>query len=436
MVLKVHCNEDFELPSAVLNGLIESSKNRIFSHTEDLSPAEMRLDYGETINLVDWEVGHAGFFYDKFIRQLQLGMKPIWNGSDELFNSHDVPHKERWNLKLPEFSEIKKYFETVIGDLQNHLETSPSDPTLTYLYQLATFHGDMHAEAFLMMRQLLGYAPPKHFDRCERESSDVVPEMIDFKGGSFVQGGAPSDPFLYDNEKWGHSVNVKPFSMGKYQVTNKEYLEFVNAGGYEDELHWDYGGRLWLRDSGLKAPKYWVKNGSDWQRRYFDKQVNLVDSEPVMSISWFEASSYCKFKGLRLPSEVEWEFAASADDGKKNRFPWGNDPAENIRECAAFEVSDCQPVEIYSKGESSGGCSGMLGNVWEWTGDQFFPYPGYIVDVPYKEFSATSFGYHKVLKGGSWASTSRMLRNTWRNFYLPHRNDGFFGFRVCKSLED
>jgi gamma-glutamyl hercynylcysteine S-oxide synthase len=155
-----------------------------------------------------------------------------------------------------------------------------------------------------------------------------------------------------------------------------------------------------------------------------------------MHVNWYEAEAYCNWAERRLPAEAEWEAAASAESAPDGReittryFPWGDDPPTPARANLDWQLPGLTEVGAFASGDSAIGCRQMLGNVWEWTADSFKPYPGFTVD-PYKEYSKPWFGTHKVLRGGCWATRSLLIRNTWRNFYTPDRNDVWAGFRTC-----
>jgi iron(II)-dependent oxidoreductase len=177
---------------------------------------------------------------------------------------------------------------------------------------------------------------------------------------------------------------------------------------------------------------YWSKRGNAWYVRRYDIVEPLPAHEPVMHVSWYEASAYCRWAGRRLPTEAEWEYSAAHDSaaGRKKRYPWGE--AEPTHEHANFfgVTGKCAHVAAFARGDTADGCRQLFGNVWEWTADAFEPFPGFVPD-PYKEYSQPWFGDHKVLRGGSFATRASLMRNTWRNFYTPDRRDVFAGFRTC-----
>ncbi|MGZ9039158.1 MAG: SUMF1/EgtB/PvdO family nonheme iron enzyme, partial [Burkholderiales bacterium] len=166
-----------------------------------------------------------------------------------------------------------------------------------------------------------------------------------------------------------------------------------------------------------------------WLQRRFDRVAPLAPEEPVLHVNWHEAQAYCAFAQRRLPSEAEWEYAAAWDaNGEKRLYPWGSTSPDAAK--ANLESAGLVAVAAHADGDAASGCRQMIGNTWEWTSSAFEPYPGFEID-PYKEYSAPWFGTHKVLRGASFASSRRLPRNTFRNFYLPERSDIFAGFRTC-----
>ena len=189
--------------------------------------------------------------------------------------------------------------------------------------------------------------------------------------------------------------------------------------------------------TGYQHPAYWSRGENGWLRRHYNQWVSMEEHAPVIHVSWYEAEAYCNWANRRLPTEAEWEMAASAEPegngitARKRRYPWGDDPVTENRANLNSRFMGCVDVGAFPEGDSAFGCRQMLGNVWEWTSSPFYSFPGYIVDFPYKEYSAPWFGYRKVLKGGAWATRSRLANNNFRNFFQPHRNDIFAGFRTC-----
>ena len=215
-------------------------------------------------------------------------------------------------------------------------------------------------------------------------------------------------------------------------MTQAEFAAFVEDGGYRRRELWAAEGWTWRERAAAGCPVYWQREAPGWLRRDFDRWVPLEPHRPAIHVNWYEADAYCRWAGRRLPTEAEWESAASGHGAgaKKRPFPWGDDAPTPERANLDGRAAGCVGVADQAAGDSPCGCRQMIGNVWEWTADAFTPYPGFTPD-PYKEYSAPWFGDHKVLRGGCWATRGRLLRNTWRNFYRPDRRDVFAGFRTC-----
>ncbi len=241
-----------------------------------------------------------------------------------------------------------------------------------------------------------------------------------------AQGG---EGFFFDNEKWAHEVTVQPFAISRCVVTAGEFLAFVEDGGYTRREWWDEAGWRWRVAQGRRHPAYWRRRAAGWERRAFDRWLPLETELPVVNVNAFEAEAYCRWAGRRLPSEAEWEFAAAAQpDGGRRRYPWGAAWPQTHQ--ANLDSGRLAPAGALPAGDSAWGCRQMLGNVWEWTASVFRPYPGFAPD-PYTDYSQPWFGSHRVLRGGSFATTARLARNAFRNFYTPDRYDIFAGFRTC-----
>jgi iron(II)-dependent oxidoreductase len=182
-------------------------------------------------------------------------------------------------------------------------------------------------------------------------------------------------------------------------------------------------------------PVYWERGPAGrWFERVYDELERLQDHLPVLHVNWYEAEAYCRWAGRRLPTEAEWEMAASMDAtlSRKRRFPWGDTTPSGVEGNLDWRAGGRLPVDALPAGDSAFGCRQMVGNVWEWTATDFCPYPGFVAD-PYKEYSEPWFGDHKVLRGGCWTTRSHLIRNTWRNFYTADRRDVWAGFRTCAN---
>ena len=314
-------------------------------------------------------------------------------------------------------------------------------------------------------------------------------------GGPYTLGADRTDKWVFDAERWGHLLHVPPFRIARACVTNAQFAAFVAAGGYGRRELWSHEGWRWLQGlsegaSGPRsAPRGWLRahppppssssssaaaaaaevpmspvddnDGSSldplvssalegWVSAAFDGPPEpLRPHAPVCHVSWHEASAYCAFVGGRLPTEAEWEIAARtapADYGNNNNsgslstssttrrrrtYPWGEQPPGPRRanlDGFRGRVADVGDLE---DGDSAWGCRQMLGNVWEWTSSSFLPFPGFVMDYPYRENSCPWFGYRKVVKGGCWATGSPVARAGYRHSFWPEMDAVFAGFRVA-----
>lgn len=378
-----------------------------------------------------WEIGHIGWFQEYWC--LRAGgsdrvRASILPNADALYNSATVAHDTRWTLALPDFDATLRYRDSVLGRTLEKIARD-TEGNVRYYAQLAARHEDMHAEAFHYMRQTWGYDPPalpaQDHPRGNRMRGDV-----EVSGGTFEMGAAPGRQFLFDNERTVHPVVIRPFRIARTAVTNAEYLEFVTAGGYRRQAWWTPAGWTWLQAVNRSAPRYWEKIDGNWVQRRFDRLLAIEDDEPVVHISAHEAQAYCNYASRRLPTEAEWEYAATwnAATATKQAFPWGDRPWRVG--AANLENATLASVDAYPAGDSPCGCRQMVGNVWEWTASRFLPYAGFLRD-PYKEYSEPWFGTHTVLRGGCFTTSARIATSTYRNFFTADRADVFAGLRTC-----
>ncbi|TMH39289.1 MAG: ergothioneine biosynthesis protein EgtB [Betaproteobacteria bacterium] len=378
------------------------------------------------VNPVLWELGHVAWFQELWCLRMRSDeslSESVLEGADALYDSAKVAHDTRWDLPLPELSATLSYQDRVLDRVLARLEREPDNEWFLYFVQLALFHEDMHAEAFHYTRQTLGYSDPLDRDGAGKGALDGDVEL---RGGEFLLGATRNSGFHFDNEKWAHKVELRTFRIARAPVTNSQFLEFVRDEGYQRRELWSPEGWSWKDRA--PAPRYWVEHDGEWRERRFDKEVRLDGDLPVMHVNWHEANAYCRYAGRRLPSEAEWEVAASFCGDGRRRYPWGDSAVNAVP--ANLGRSGRVPVGEFGQGDSLAGCRQMLGNVWEWTSSTFGPYPDFVRD-PYAEYSEPWFGTHKVLRGGSFATPARLISNTWRNFYTPDRGDVFAGFRTC-----
>ncbi len=424
------------MPEAeALVAALAQARDRTRRLADDLAGARELGPRLDIVNPPRWELGHVGWFQEYWcLRRSAPGLyapertASILPNADALYNSATVPHEARWSLPLPEFEATLAYRDEVLARLAERL-ARPCDPEDAYFAQLAARHEDMHAEAFHYTRQTLAYPAPA-FEARGHPAGEPAGGDAEIPGGVFRLGASAEDGFVFDNEKWAHPIVLAPFRIARAAVSNSEFAAFADAGGYERMEHWSAAGWRWLRSAQRRAPLYWRRAGTGWERRRFERWEPLPPEEPVVHVSWYEADAYCRFAGRRLPTEAEWEFAATWDPvaRRKRLFPWGDEAWGPQR--ANLEHAAPASVHAYPAGDSPWGLRQMIGNVWEWTASTFLPYPGFLRD-PYAEYSVPWFATHRVLRGGSFATPPDVARPTFRNFYTPDRADIFAGFRTC-----
>jgi iron(II)-dependent oxidoreductase len=303
-------------------------------------------------------------------------------------------------------------------------------------------HEYQHNETILQTLQLKRgrpYSPPARFE-WPLEASDLVVvrepgTMVRFPGGA-VEIGTHDRSAAYDNERERHTVQLSPFWIDRNPVTNADFKEFIAAGGYSARKYWSEAGWQWVEKTGARAPMYWSWGNDGWFSRSMDQAGPVPPSHPVCHVSYYEAEAYARFIGKRLPTEFEWEAAASwnPSNDAKLTYPWGEQlPSHELANVDQLAFGT-RPVGSYPLNVSPLGCYGMIGDVWEWTSSDFGPYPGF-QSFPYAEYSEAFFGAeYKVLRGGSWATRPGAIRNTFRNWDYPVRRQIFSGFRCARDV--
>ena len=429
-----------------LGGMLVDSRRRTLDLIGDLDEEQMLGPQLSIVNPPLWEIGHLAWFQERWnlrrVTDEKFTPSKVLEQGDDLYDSMEVAHDTRWDLPLLSSEETLAYMQRVLDLTLDRLREEGPTPEVSYFAQLATFHEDMHGEAFTYTRQTHALPKPPISDRdpgsLEDQPTGPFEGDAEVPGGTFMLGATRDVGFVFDNEKWAHPVEVAPFGISRAPVTNKQFAAFVDDGGYENKDFWSERGSKWLEETGAEHPVYWSKRNGEWNRRHFDETGPLPLHQPVIHVGWYEAEAYCRWAGRRLPTEAEWEMAASSEptaDGAsitdhKRLYPWGDEPPTPRHANLDGRLLGPADVAAFPEGDSAFGCRQMMGNVWEWCADDFGPYPGFVRD-PYKEYSEPWFGDHKVMRGGAWATRSRMLRNTWRNFGLPARRDLFAGFRTC-----
>lgn len=421
---------------ALLSAWAADARRRTLDLLRSLRAGELLGPRLAIVNPPLWELGHVAWFQERWVLRHAAGRAPLRADADALYDSIAIPHDARWSLPLPSLDDTAAYLRaTSAAVLEAASRLAERD---RYFVELTVMHEDMHAEAMAFSRQTLGWAAPSlQGPTPVPHPAGDLPGDAHVPGGTFTLGSTPDEPFVFDNEKRAHEVSLEPFAIARAPVTQAAYAAFVDEGGYARREFWSEAGWAWRAAAGAEAPPYWRKDGRAWLRRDFDRWLPLEPHRPVANVCLHEAEAYCRFARRRLPTEAEWEAAAAGEPGPdgrlaptKRRYPWGGAPPAPERAHLDFRALQAADVGAFPAGDSAFGCRQMIGNVWEWTASPFLPYPGFSPD-PYREYSEPWFRTHQVVRGGSFATTSRLVRNGFRNFYEPHRRDPWIGFRTC-----
>ncbi len=425
------------MSETALDTELADATQSLLSVLADLTDEQFVVPYLETVNPILWELGHVGWFQERFALRDLLGRDPMHVNGDELWNSSEVVHATRWYLPLPSRTMSTQFVAAVTAEVREAVADDPTNTELAYHALYSIMHHDAHVEALMYTRQHLGYPAPTAWKQRPVSAAAAATgpgRQIQVPAGVHMLGGSPDQPFVMDNEKWETPVEVAEFWMDELPVTQAQFAEFVADGGYEREDLWNLDGWAWKLKQEQPQPVYWRRAGSGWERRVFDQWRALEPDHPMIHVNWFEAKAYCAWANRRLPTEAEWERAACYDPSGEKRYsrPWGTD--ETSAEYAVWNIDQLgtAPVDSCEAGASALGFRHLLGNVWEWTDSVFEPLPGFVRDS-YLDNSEPWFGSRKVLRGGSWATRPRYVRNTFRNYFTPDRVDIFGGFRTCAT---
>lgn len=378
-----------------------------------------------------WHLGHTTWFFENLVLAKYVDGYTLFDERlNYLFNSYyeslgpRILRSNRGNITRPSLQRVIDYRQVVDEHMEQLLhryaEKGGLSQELHDLIVIGLHHEQQHQELLLTdIKYILGANPlhPAYVD----EPAPLTEKNVGEAGWlSVAEGiypiGYAGDGFCYDNELGAHQVFLHDFQIQDRLVTNGEYLEFMQAGGYEQFQHWLSEGWEWVKQLDVKAPLYWYRQDGTWYH-YTLRGLQLVDPDlPVTHVSYFEADAYAHWRGLRLPTEFEWETAC--------RMYYAGIPDEgNFVEQGHFH-----PVPRRSEGDYQ-----MLGNVWEWTGSAYLPYPGYPrQEGALGEYNAKFMINQMVLRGGSCATPASHIRPTYRNFFHADKRWQFTGIRLAK----
>jgi iron(II)-dependent oxidoreductase len=361
-----------------------------------VAEADLDRQHHPLMSPLVWDLGHIAAFEDLWVCR-ETGLELLRPELAEVYDATETPRPGRGELPYLRRAEAVAYLEQVHERMLSVLgRISP------FIAEMLVQHEHQHNETMLQTLQLADpgvFAPP----RLPREGRaaggrirvEAGPRAIGFDGAGFA----------YDNERPRHTVELGAYAIDRAPVTNRQYLEFVEDGGYRRPELWSAEGWPLREREGWERPLYWTADGCE---RRFDRVAPLEPELPVMHVSWFEADAYARWRGARLPSEAEWEHAASLFE-----------PERGALDQLGFVPGPGGP---------------FVGDCWEWTADELAGYPGFEA-YPYREYSEIFFGQgYRVLRGASWATRPRVARVSFRNWDHPQRRQIFCGFRCVEDL--
>lgn len=402
---------------------------------------------------VGWHLGHIAYTESLWLLEHLAGQPPQFPEYRRLFAADTLPKTDR--RYLPPIAEVRQYLDTIRTQAFTYLETASLDQQ-ERLWRWLLQHESQHCETIAIVLALLERDKGDKADRGDggdkgnggatvanhssfssaspslssltsppslsSSTSPLPTAMICIPAGRFQQGNDEIDAL--DNERPVHWIDLPTYWIDRYPVTCEQYRQFIQAGGYQDDLWWSAEGWQWVQTQLITQPLYW----SDDPRH---------DRHPVCGVSWYEAEAYANFVGKRLPTEAEWEKAASWHPISQHHmtYPWGDD-RPTAHHCNHHHlIRQTTPIDAYPQGQSAYGCYDLLGNVWEWTASWFTGYANF-EPYPYRGYSQAYFDdQHRVLRGGSWATQPWALRSAFRNWYYPQVREVFAGFRCAADQE-
>ncbi|WP_026924253.1 ergothioneine biosynthesis protein EgtB [Glycomyces arizonensis] len=416
---------------------LDAARHRTLALTACLGDDELLAQHSPLMSPLVWDLAHVGNQEEIWLVRGVGGRAAMRPGLDGLYDAFEHPRAERPELPLLRPAEAREYIAAVRARTVDVLATVElTDAVLlrgAFIFHMTAQHEHQHGETMLATHQLReGPAVLSATGPAPVDAGDLPGEVY-VEGGPFIMGTDRDDRAL-DNERPAHPVDVPAFWIDAAPVTCADFQHFIADGGYDEPRWWSPDGWEHRMEAGLTAPLFWEHEGELWMRRRFGRAEPVPGDEPVVHVCWYEADAYARWAGRRLPTEAEWEKAASWDAaGWARRYPWGDDEPDPERANLGQAFLEPAPAGSYPAGEAPCGARQMIGDVWEWTASDFAPYPGFRA-LPDEGYSAAHFdGRSKVLRGGSFATHPDAVRATFRNWDFPVRRQIFAGFRTARD---
>lgn len=411
-----------------LQGRLQKIRNQTETICKPLEPEDTVVQPMIDVSPPKWHMAHTTWFFEEFVLKTYLPNYKLYHPSySYLFNSYynsvgnRVQRSERSTLTRPPLRDIYTYRSHVNEHLADLLE-NPDERILSEMLpilELGLQHEQQHQELLLTdIKYILSTNPllPAYTSIPAPERSEVVPATYLEVPGGIYQIGYKGKDFCFDNELGVHEVLIHDFQVMNRLVTNGEYLEFMEAGGYQDFRFWLDEGFSLVKTLDWESPLYWVKQDNKWQRYSLHGLQELDLNAPVSHISFYEANAYANWAGKRLLTEFEWEAASQA-------YP----PAQG-------NFSDNGLLEPTAAKTGQSGMHQLYGDLWEWTYSAYHPYPGFsTAPGALGEYNGKFMINQMVLRGGSCATPSDHIRTTYRNFFHPDKRWQFTGIRLASK---
>ncbi len=377
-----------------------------------------------------WHMGHTTWFFEALVLENYLqDYKDFDHRYGFLFNSYyntvgdRVQRPDRGHMTRPTVEEIIHYREYVDEKMIHFIksESEKIDEHLSYILELGLQHEQQHQELLVTdLKYILGMNPifPVYKDYIEEvpDSKDTEVKFINVEEGIY-EIGYQGNNFCFDNELSRHKVYLNPFRFMERLVNNGEYLEFIEDGGYSRFNFWLSEGWDWVKKQDIHAPMYWHKIDHKWYHYTLSGLEEIKPDDPVTHISYFEADAFASWKGKRLLTEAEWEVVCQINEPLPNKD-------SNFVEKENFRPLPCKNGKMQ-----------LLGDLWEWTGSAYLPYPNFQKsDGAIGEYNGKFMVNQMVLRGGSCATPKEHIRNSYRNFFHPNLRWQFTGIRLAESL--
>lgn len=406
---------------------------RIRGETEQLadplSAEDMQLQSMPDTSPTKWHLAHTSWFFETFLLRPHLpGYRQFDPDFHHLFNSYynslgtPFSRPQRGLLSRPGLDTVFTYRRSVDRHMTALLSGEGWKPELEYLITLGLNHEQQHQEllltdikhAFSLNPTMPAYCAADDDADIGDEDSAVGMRWLDITGGVY-RIGSEGEHFYFDNESPAHQQLLQDFRIASRLVTNSEYLEFIQDGGYREPRLWLSDGWSWLRETGAGQPLYWQQREGHWFQFTLTGLQPLRGAEPACHLSFYEADAYATWAGKRLPTEFEWEVAACL-----------------LRRPDQLAVANLLEKRLFRPAAAAAGHTQFLGDLWEWTSSAYQPYPGFRAsDDAVGEYNGKFMCNQKVLRGGSCVTPADHIRMSYRNFFYPHQAWQFTGIRLA-----